>query len=82
MCVLRIHTIISIKSLLYVRSMIFFDRSLRYIITVDVCELQDISLVILEDMRFHASMEVCVCTSHTHYNLYKIPALCAIHKFF
>ena len=47
MCVLDIHTIICIKSLLYVRSMKFLDRLLRYIITVDVCELHDISPVIL-----------------------------------
>ena len=62
MCVLDIHTIISIKSLLYVRSMKFLDRLLRFFITVHVCKLHDISPVILEDMRFHARMEVIVCT--------------------
>ena len=56
------YTILCITALIQGPRAIFFLRLLRYFMTVHVCELHDISPVILEDMRFHARMEVSVCT--------------------
>ena len=80
--VLDIQTISSVKSLLCGGSMNFLGRLLRNIITMLVCKLHEISLIILEDMRFHACMCVCVYTSHIDYKLCKICSLCPIDEIF